>query len=158
MPLKFEGFCLLTHTAWCPPTCLVRRWLGEERRVPEYGPTATAFLHQAVPFQRCFFKFQICRPQWAEARRMQDLVFGAAGRKCQILRRASPVNGGPGGDAYEHRRKPGVHRRKPPGAFLVPFWASKKEQGFPQTKNRSRFTPTAVLLLKRMITAHLPQN
>ena len=96
MPLKFEGFCLLTHTAWCPPTCLVRRWLGEERRVPEYGPTATAFLHQAVPFQRCFFKFQICRPQWAEARRMQDLVFGAAGRKCQILRRASPRNRGLG--------------------------------------------------------------
>ena len=31
------------------------------------------------------------------------------------------------GDAYEHRRKPGVHRRKSPGAFLVPFWASKKE-------------------------------
>ena len=28
-----------------------------------------------------------------EARRMQDLVFGAAGRKCQFSRKASPVMG-----------------------------------------------------------------
>ena len=28
-----------------------------------------------------------------EARRMQDLVFAAAGRKCQFLRRAFPVMG-----------------------------------------------------------------
>ena len=71
-----------------------------------------------------FYFVGACVP---EARRTQGLVFGAAGRKCPSSRRASPVAGGPGGDAYEHRRKPGVHRRKPPGAFLVPFWASKKE-------------------------------
>ena len=56
LPSKFDGIATLTYTACCVPTCLVRQWSGGERRVPEYGPAATAFLHQAVPFQRYFFQ------------------------------------------------------------------------------------------------------
>ena len=56
LPSKFEGIATLTYAASCVPTCLVRRWSGGERRVPEYGPTATAFLHQAVAFQRYFLQ------------------------------------------------------------------------------------------------------
>ena len=56
LPSKFDGIATLTYTASCIPTCLVRQWSGGERRVPEYGPTATAFLHQAVSFQRYFFQ------------------------------------------------------------------------------------------------------
>ena len=41
-------------------------------------------------------KFLLRRPQWAEARRMQDLMFGAAGHKCPSSRRASPAIGGLG--------------------------------------------------------------
>ena len=65
--------------------------------------------------------FEPSRGQCPGARRTQGHVFGAAGRKCQVLRRASPVMGSRGGDAYEHRRKPGVHRRSPLGDSLVPF-------------------------------------
>ena len=58
----------------------------------------TAQLPQLCQTRRCHFnpmspKFLPCRPQWAEARRTQGLVFGAAGRKCQSSRRASPVIG-----------------------------------------------------------------
>ena len=62
---------------------------------------ATAQLPRLFLSRRCHFscissRFLLCRPQWAEARRTQGLVFGAAGRKCLSSRMASPRNGGLG--------------------------------------------------------------
>ena len=58
---------------------------------PDSGPAATVLPEQAVSVQRRHFLISdpagACVPG---ARRMQGLVFGAAGRKCQVLRRASP--------------------------------------------------------------------
>ena len=47
LPSKFEGIYILTHTAWCVPTCWVRWRSG--------GPAATALPRQAVSVQRRHF-------------------------------------------------------------------------------------------------------
>ena len=47
LPSKFESIAALPHTAWCLPTCLVRRWSG--------GPAATVLPEQAVSAQRRHF-------------------------------------------------------------------------------------------------------
>ena len=68
LPSKFEGIYILTHTAWCVPTCLVRWWSG--------GPAATVLPRQAVSVQRRHF--QISDPAGAcvpEAKSITDLVF-----------------------------------------------------------------------------------
>ena len=82
---------LLSYTAWCLPTCLVRRWSykGAQQLPSCHGyarPGGEISTQNAA-------NFGLGRPQWAEARRTQGLVFGAAGRKCQSSRRASPVIG-----------------------------------------------------------------
>ena len=48
LPSKFEGIYILTHTAWCVPTCWVRWRSG--------GPAATALPRQAVSVQRRHFQ------------------------------------------------------------------------------------------------------
>ena len=58
---------------------------------------------------------------------MQDLVFGAAGRKCQILRRASPVMGVWGwGDCERPRSARRSPETDPQGIFGV-FLGKQKE-------------------------------
>ena len=106
-----------------PPGAPLPVWCGRHR-LPGCHSFARLGGVRTARILSNFYLVGACAP---EARRKQGLVFEAAGRKCPSSRRASSVAGGPGGNAYEHRRKPGVHRRKPPGAFLVPFWASKKE-------------------------------
>ena len=79
-------------------------------------------LSRRCPYNAGAFKFLLCRPQWAEARRTQGLVFGAAGRKYQILRRASFVSGGPGGkmtvSARSAKALTGIGPRRIFGYFL----------------------------------------
>ena len=87
--LKFVRHCALTHTAWCVPTCLVRRWSGTRQLPSRHSFTALGGILSAQNAAN----FSLGRPQWAGARRRQGLVFGAAGRKCLYSRRASPVNG-----------------------------------------------------------------
>ena len=82
---------LLTHTAWCLPTCLVRRW----------SPPATAQLPRLCQSRRCTysahtFKFPPCRPQWAEARRTNDSGF-ARRNLLAIFQEGVPRNWGLGG-------------------------------------------------------------
>ena len=78
-------------------------------------------------FSRISSKFLPCRPQWAEARRAQDLVFGAAGRKCLSFRRATPVKRGSGGaDDCERPLCEGAHRNQPPGHFWFLFGQTKR--------------------------------
>ena len=109
LPLKFESIAALPHTAWCLPTCWVRRWSG--------GPAATVLPEQAVSAQRRHFEIsdQIgpCGPGQGGCKilcsgRREDSTYLTGGR--------SSVMGVQGGDAYEHRRKPGVRRRSPLGA------------------------------------------
>ena len=76
--------------------------------VGRMSPT-TAQLPQFCQRRRCYFnctsfKFLICRPQWAEARRTAELVLGPPGGQNQSFWRASPVNGGPGGGATLNAR------------------------------------------------------
>ena len=95
LPSKFEGIYILTHTAWCVPTCLVRRWSG--------GPAATALPRQAVSVQRRHF--QISDPVGAcvpEARRTKWSCLSPPDGFCPTINRASPVAGGPGVRDYEH--------------------------------------------------------
>ena len=103
---------LLSYTAWCLPTCLVRRWSykGAQQLPSCHGyarPGGEISTQNAA-------NFGLGRPQWAEARRTQGLVFGAAGRKCLSSRRASPRKWGPGQAAYERPLREGAHRRWPP--------------------------------------------
>ena len=72
------------------------------------------------------FKFLFCRPQWAEARRPQGLVFGAAGRKYQILRRASPVMGVQGVGRLGTPAPRGVSRRHTPWRLFGSFLGEQK--------------------------------
>ena len=111
---------LLSYTAWCLPTCLVRRWSYKgAQQLPSChgyaGPGGEISTQNAA-------NFGLGRPQWAEARRTQGLVFGAAGRKCLSSRRASPRKWGPGQAAYERPLREGAHRRRPRrffGDFLI---------------------------------------
>ena len=138
MPSKFEGICTLTYTAWCLPTCLVRS--PSIARLPQLCQTRRCHFNPMSP------KFLPCRPQWAEAKRTQGLVFGAAGRKCQSSRRASPVIGGPGGVVTMNTRLwRGVRRSHTPwrifGYFLceqkvTPASPIKKMNLFPLTSTQ----------------------
>ena len=93
-PSKFEGIATLTYAASCVPTCLVRRWLV---RSPATAQLPQLFCTRRWHFNGISCKFQICRPQWAEASGITDLVFGPPEGFNQIPRRASPVTGGLGG-------------------------------------------------------------
>ena len=85
---------LLSYTAWCLPTCLVWRWSYKgAQQLPSCHGYARA--GGEISTQNAA-NFGLGRPQWAEARRTQGLVFGAAGRKCLSSRMASPRNGGLG--------------------------------------------------------------
>ena len=106
---------LLSYTAWCLPTCLVRRWSYKgAQQLPSCHGYARA--GGEISTQNAA-NFGLGRPQWAEARRTQGLVFGAAGRKCLYSRRASPVNGGPGKGDYERPLRVGAHRSRPRRRF-----------------------------------------
>ena len=89
-------------------------------------PTATALPHQAVPSQRRFFKFCIHRGQCPRVKEDQLSRFCPPENQHQPFRSASPVIGGPGDDAYEHRRKPGVHRRSHPA--ILWFLSDRSER------------------------------
>ena len=65
-------------------------------------------------FQRTFPPNFAHKGPKARGKKNHRSCLWAAGRILLSDRRASPVNGGLGGNAYEHRRKPGVHRRSPP--------------------------------------------
>ena len=80
MPSKFAGRYLLSHTAWCVPTCLVRRWSYKgAQQLPSCHGYARA--GGEISTQNAA-NFGLGRPQWAEARRTQGLVFG--GRRTQV--------------------------------------------------------------------------
>ena len=87
-------WAVLTYAASCVPTCLVRRWLV---RSPATAQLPQLFCTRRWHFNGISCKFQICRPQWAEASGITDLVFGPPEGFNQIPRRASPVTGGLGG-------------------------------------------------------------
>ena len=145
---------LLSYTAWCLPTCLVRRWSykGAQQLPSCHGYARAGGVRTAQtlnwgprqsPAKRVWWgeeeqgsgmmdahtwasgierTLRRRRPQWAEARRTQGLVFGAAGRKCLSSRRASPRKWGPGQAAYERPLREGAHRRRPRrffGDFLI---------------------------------------
>ena len=76
LPSKFEGIYILTHTAWCVPTCLVRRWSDCRQQLPSRPGSARV---GGVRTAQTLLNFCPGRPPWAGARRMQGLVFGAAG-------------------------------------------------------------------------------
>ena len=112
---------LLSYTAWCVPTCLVRRWSykGAQQLLSCHGYARAG---GEISTQNAA-NFGLGRPQWAEARRTQGLVFGAAGRKCLSSRMVSPVKRGSGGGAtWNARLRRGVPRRHTPSHSLVPFW------------------------------------
>ena len=104
LPSKFVGIAPLNDTAWCLPSCWVRRCL----------------------YSADTFKFPPCRPQWAEARRAQGLVFGAAGRKCQGNKRVSPVAGGPGVRDYEHPPSARCSSERNPRGIFGSFLGKQK--------------------------------
>ena len=70
---------LLSYTAWCVPTCLVRRWSSCRQLLP--SRPGFARVGGAISTQSGT-DFSLGRPQWAEARRTQGLVFG--GRRTQV--------------------------------------------------------------------------
>ncbi len=71
---------LLSYTAWCLPTCLVRRWSYKgAQQLPSCHGYARA--GGEISTQNAA-NFGLGRPQWAEARRTQGLVFG--GRRTQV--------------------------------------------------------------------------
>ena len=115
LPSKFEGIYILTHTAWCVPTCLVRRWSG--------GPAATALPRQAVSVQRRHF--QISDPVGAcvpEARRTKWSCLSPPDGFCPTINRASPVAGGPGAmtvSASSGSALTGSSPRRFFGSFLI---------------------------------------
>ena len=86
------------------------------------------------------------RPQWAEARRTQGLVFGAAGRKCQILRRASPVMGVWGWGDLERppaaRRSSETHPQSLFGSFLVIQKGTRPAGRNPPPKHKKILNPS----------------
>ena len=84
---------LLTHTAWCLPTCLVRWWsrIRQLSSCHSYARVGGVRITQLLPN---FHVVGACAP---EASRTQGLVFGAAGCKCHALKRVSPVKWGLGG-------------------------------------------------------------
>ena len=136
MPFKFESSYILTHTAWCLPTCLVRRW---SYKCAQQLPSCHGFAGVGgVRTAQNLFNFCPCRPQWAEARRTQGLVFGAAGRKCPSSRRAPPVKWGSGGNDCEHRRRQGAHRKRPPGHFWFLFGQAKRNKVAPIKHHQSK--------------------
>ena len=84
----------LTHAAWCLPTCWVRR-VSFQR--PQQLPSCHSYARVGgVLSTQNAANFSLGRPLWAGARRMQGLVFGAAGRKCLFSRRASHRKTGSG--------------------------------------------------------------
>ena len=106
-----EGL-LLSYTAWCVPTCLVRRWSG--------GPAATVLPEQAVSVQRSgFLIFDAVGASAPEARRKQGLVLGRR-KVTEISLEGVPRNRGSRGCGdYEH---PPVARCSSEPHPLVPFW------------------------------------
>ena len=88
-----EGL-LLSYTAWCLPTCLVRSpsiaqlpWLCQTRRCPYSADTSKFLTRQGpVPRGKKHHRSCLCPP----------------GGHNQSLRQVSPVAGGPGVRDYEH--------------------------------------------------------
>ena len=106
---------LLSYTAWCLPTCLVRRWSYKgAQQLPSCHGYARA--GGEISTQNAA-NFGLGRPQWAEARRTQGLVFGAAGRKCLSCRSASPVAGGLGAMTVSARSAKALTGSSPQGIF-----------------------------------------
>ena len=99
-----------------PPGVCLPVWCGGCRfSALSNCPAATVIPSQAVSVQRRHFEISDqAGDSVPEARRMQDLVFRAAGCKCLSFRRASPVMGAWGQAAYERPLREGAHRRRPP--------------------------------------------
>ena len=84
-----------------PPPASLPVWCGggraENGACPNTDQLPQLFCTRRCHFNGISFKFQICRPQWAGASGITDLVFGPPVGFNQIPRRASPVTGGLGG-------------------------------------------------------------
>ena len=105
-----EGL-LLSYTAWCLPTCLVRS--PSIARLPQLCQTRRCHFNPMSP------KFLPCRPQWAEARRTQGLVLDRRKVTEISLEGVPRKKGSRGCGDYEH---PPVARCSSEPHPLVPFW------------------------------------
>ena len=88
----------LYHT---PPPASLPVWCGSGRAengaCPNTDQLPQLFCTRRCHFNGISFKYQICRPQWAEASGITDFVLGPPRGFNQVPRRASLVNGGLGG-------------------------------------------------------------
>ena len=109
----------LTHTAWCVPTCLVRRWSG--------GPAATVLPRQAVSVQRRHFLISApvgprgpgqggCKVLCSEP--PDEISYFTGGRPL--------VKRGSGGNDCERPLREGAHRKQPPA--ILWFLSDRSER------------------------------
>ena len=136
---------LLSYTAWCLPTCLVRRWSykGAQQLPSCHGYARAGGVRTAQTLNWGPRQSPAKRVWWGEEEQgsgMMDAHTWASGiertlrrrrpqwaeaRRTQVLsfRRASPVKRGSGGGAtWNARLRRGVPRRHTPSHSLVPFW------------------------------------
>ena len=120
LPSKFDCFRLLTHTAWCLPTCWVRR-VSFQR--PQQLPSCHGFARVGgVISTQMTQNFRLCRPQWAGARRAVRPGF-ARRIKLPILQEGVPRKTGVWGwgdleRPPEARRSSETHPQGIFGSFL----------------------------------------
>ena len=85
LPSKIKDFWLLTWTAWCLPTCLVRRW--------SVGPAAQFCLGRRCSYHADTSKFHTEKGPVPRGKKGVPFRFCPPDECSQENRRASPVNG-----------------------------------------------------------------
>ena len=111
--IKICKLLLLLHTAWCLPTCWVRRW--------SCGRTARPIMDQLprfCPGRRCPYnadtsKF-LGRGPCPRGKKDQTVLSLPRRMKFPISQEGVPRNRGSGGNDCERPLREGAHRKRPP--------------------------------------------
>ena len=113
-----------------PPT-LAKPWqLGKYRCPTDHRRTKQVGRHQAVRNRSSSLQILLAeRPCGLRVGRKQVLILPAGVYQKPEVTRPRKM-GVQGGDAYEHRRKPGVHRRRPPAGLW--FLSDRSERNPPR--------------------------
>ena len=115
--IKISG---LVHSNAQPPSaCLPVRCGGGRADASAAAQLPRLCLGRRCPYSADTSKFQAKKRPVSPRQEGPATQILPAGRNCPRKQGCVPRNGGLGGDTYEYRHKPGIHRRRPPAAFCL---------------------------------------
>ena len=114
MPSKFVGACSLPYTRLLLPFLLGAVGVGLVNSGGRADQLPQFYQSRRCPYNADAIKFHTGQGPVSPRQEGPAILSLPAGRNCQANWMASPVNGGLGGDAYEHWCKPSAHRKRPP--------------------------------------------